>query len=252
MSERSPVFAVAWDVDGTLVDSEPLHLRCLQQVCRAFAVDIHDFGPQPFVGVAIDEVWRLIGPRFGHALGSNEADRRAAFRAAINEEYLAGAAGLQPMPGVREALSHFDAIGLPMCAVSNSDAPVVAANLRVLGVDALMRFAVTLDDVTRPKPDAEPYRLASARLGVPAARVLAVEDSRTGCESALAAGLAVVQVGDDGPHVPHPAGNGIGVLNEQPASGLPRWHRMQRPDQLIGWWPPDAAIRIPQSPGGPR
>lgn len=53
------VRAVALDVDGTLVDSEPLHLRALQAACRAHDVDISDHGPAPFIGVAIGDVWRL-------------------------------------------------------------------------------------------------------------------------------------------------------------------------------------------------
>ena len=47
------VRAVAFDVDGTLVDSEPLHLKALQAVCQAHGVDISDHGPTPVVGVAI-------------------------------------------------------------------------------------------------------------------------------------------------------------------------------------------------------
>lgn len=218
-----PSFAVAWDVDGTLVDSEPLHLQSLRRVCDAFSVDIDDFGAQPFVGVAIDEVWRLIGARFGPALGRDETGRHAAFRAAVAEHYLAGVDLLRPMPGALEALAHFEALGVPMCAVSNSDAAVVAANLSALDARELMRFAVTLDDVRRPKPDPEPYRLAAARLGLPAGAVLAIEDSLTGCESAFAAGLAVVQVGTD---------------LTAAGDADPRWPRLQRPDQLIGRWPP--------------
>ena len=72
--------AVAWDVDGTLVDSEPLHLQALKAVCRAHGVDLSDFGPTPFVGVAAPQVWQALEPRFGLPLGRDPAHRSTALR----------------------------------------------------------------------------------------------------------------------------------------------------------------------------
>ena len=187
--------AVAWDVDGTLVDSEPLHLQALQEVCRAHRVDLSDLGPAPFVGVAAPDVWRALDTRFGASLGSDAARRAQAFLGAVAEHYRAGAHTLRPMAGAAEVLRWLDAQGVPMCAVSSSQAAIVEINLRAIGAWQNMRFAVCLDDVVRPKPDAEPYRLAAQRLGAPPAAIWALEDSASGTASARAAGLHVVLVG---------------------------------------------------------
>lgn len=198
MSGRSAapaMVAAAWDVDGTLVDSEPLHLQALQEVCRAHRVDLSDLGPTPFVGVAAPDVWRALAPRFGTTLGTEPAQRAQAFLDAVAEHYRGGVHALRPMPGAADALHWLDAQGVPMCAVSNSPAAIVEANLRAIGAWQCMRFAVCLEDVTHPKPDAEPYRLAARRLGAPEAAIWALEDSASGAASARAAGLHVVLVG---------------------------------------------------------
>jgi beta-phosphoglucomutase-like phosphatase (HAD superfamily) len=55
--------AVAWDVDGTLVDSEPLHHDALTAACRNWNVDISDLPQDMFRGVHMGEVWQAIAPR---------------------------------------------------------------------------------------------------------------------------------------------------------------------------------------------
>lgn len=187
--------SVAWDVDGTLVDSEPLHLKALEAVCREHDVDISDFGAEPFVGVAIDNVWRLIGRRFGSSMGQNEKEGLETFRRTIDDQYQHGVSKLRAMPGAVEAVRWLAEMNVPMCAVSNSGASTVEANLKAIGVHEFFSFTVTLDDVDNPKPHPEPYRRAVERLGVPAGRVLAVEDSASGHQSAQAAGLAVLLLG---------------------------------------------------------
>ncbi|MDE2395003.1 MAG: HAD family phosphatase [Burkholderiales bacterium] len=181
----TPLAAVAWDVDGTLVDSEPLHLRALLAVCAAQGVSIADFGTTPFVGVSITEVWRRIGARFPGGPKQGEA----AFYAAVSQAYLERVADLQPRAHAVAVVRALDAAGIAQCAVSNSNRATVMANLRQLGIAGAMACIVTLDDVSEPKPAAAPYRLACATLGLDTRRCLAVEDSASGLASARAAGL---------------------------------------------------------------
>ncbi|MGA1326858.1 MAG: HAD family hydrolase [Rubrivivax sp.] len=191
----SPLRAVAWDVDGTLVDSEPLHLEALLEVCRAYEVDLSDFGPEPFVGVAAPQVWQALDHRFGSSLG-HDAERRArVFLASIAEHFLARAHVLRPMPGAAEALRWLRKRDVPMCAVSNSPRDIVVANLRAIDATDCMQFIVSLDDVPAPKPHPSPYLEAACRLGLSPAEVWAVEDSHSGVASARAAGLRVMRVG---------------------------------------------------------
>ena len=66
----------------------------------------------------------------------------------------------------------------------------------VVGLRAAFPTVVTVDDVTRAKPDPEPYLLAARLLGVSPSRCLVFEDSEAGAEAAHRAGCVVVQVPD--------------------------------------------------------
>lgn len=188
--------AVAWDVDGVLVDSEPLHLQALLAAGRRWNVDLSDLSDQTFCGVHMHDVWTALAGRFPVGL------KRADWLSAIEEHYAAEAASLTPQVGAVEAVHSFAACGLSQVCVSNSSRRIVDANLHTLGISGDIAFSISFDDVVHGKPDSEPYRLACKRLGLAPGAVLAVEDSLTGLRSARAAGLRTVGWG---PHLTHAA-----------------------------------------------
>jgi beta-phosphoglucomutase-like phosphatase (HAD superfamily) len=100
-------------------------------------------------------------------------------------------------------LAGLDAIGVPCALVTASSRAIMEAVLKVTALS----FSVTVcgEDVRRGKPDPEPYLLAAARLGVPAAGCVVLEDSPTGIAAARAAGCPVIAV----PSVPLPPGSGL-------------------------------------------
>ncbi len=177
--------AIAWDIDGTLVDSEPLHLFALKEVCRAHEVDISDLDDTHFIGVHIGNVWRELQSRFPAGLSF------AAWSAEINRAFADNADQLVEIEGAAAVVAELAGAGLRQAAVSNSNRAVVDANLSAIGVAEFMEFSLSLDDVCEGKPDPFPYRLACYRLGLDPSEVLAVEDSATGVASAQAAGLPV-------------------------------------------------------------
>jgi HAD superfamily hydrolase (TIGR01509 family) len=184
--------AIAWDIDGTLVDSEPLHHEALLASGRRWGADFSDLTIDAFRGVHLPDVWTALRPRL-------PADvTPAAWMNAVEDHYAAHAHGLQPLPGVLDTVGRIAALGLPQICVSNSSRRVVDANLAALGIGASILFSISLNDVERGKPDPEPYRRGVQRLGLAPAAVLAVEDSATGARSARAAGLAVAGYGPAG------------------------------------------------------
>jgi HAD superfamily hydrolase (TIGR01509 family) len=178
--------AIAWDIDGTLIDSEPLHHRALVAASRGFGSDLSDLPDMAFRGVHMLDVWEILRPRLPSGL------ERDAWLAAIEVAYVRDATTLVPMPGARETVATLAARGLRQVAVSNSSRAVVDANIAALGIGAWLEFSISLDDITRGKPDPEPYALAAQRMGLPPSRVWAVEDSATGLASARAAGLGTI------------------------------------------------------------
>jgi beta-phosphoglucomutase-like phosphatase (HAD superfamily) len=89
-------------------------------------------------------------------------------------------------------VSALAAAGIRQICVSNAGRMVLDANIDALGLAAVMDFTLNIEDVRRGKPDAEPYALGCARLGLVPQQVAAVEDSETGRQSARAAGLLVI------------------------------------------------------------
>ncbi len=182
------ILAVAWDIDGTLVDSEPVHLMALKATCRQFGADISDLPDNRFIGVSMLGVWRELYPRMpGHV------DRKE-FLDTVNTHYRNLAHHLRPMPRALAAVSHLARAGLRQVAVSNSARVVVDANLALGGLGRYMEFSLSLDDVSAGKPAPEPYLEAARRLGMEPEQLVAVEDSDTGAQSARAAGLSVIRI----------------------------------------------------------
>ena len=178
--------AVAWDVDGTLIDSEGLHQRSLIETGAEFGVDLSDLPDEAFRGVHMRDVWTALKPRFPVSV-----DRKT-WIAAIQRFYIARAPSLSPIPGALEAVRALAAKGVAQACVSNSGRAIVDANLEALQIRPAISFSISLEDVSAGKPDPEPYREAARRFALPAAAVIAVEDSGAGARSARAAGLYVV------------------------------------------------------------
>ncbi len=180
-----PIRAIAWDIDGTLVDSEPLHEEVLLDVCAQYGESLSDIPHDHFKGVHILDVWEALAPRFAGRVG------REVWMETSIDRYVARAPELVALPQAIEIMRMFRDAGIRQVCVSNSGRRVVDANLAAIGAADLIEFSISLDDVERGKPDPFPYAEAARRLGLAPADMAAVEDSPTGARSALLAGLRV-------------------------------------------------------------
>jgi HAD superfamily hydrolase (TIGR01509 family) len=178
--------AVAWDIDGTLIDSEPLHQRALVAASAALGADLSDLEPEAFRGVHARDIWKALTARF------SAGTKFETFIAAIEGYYVAHAGELEPVPGALEAMRELAERGVAQACVSNSGRAIVDANIKALGIGKIIAFSLSLDDVSSGKPDPEPFREAARRLGAEPHATVAVEDSGAGARSARAAGLFVV------------------------------------------------------------
>lgn len=181
--------AIAWDVDGTLVDSEPLHHRALLAGSAAFGVDLSDLPDEAFRGVHMGEVWKILRSRLPETL------EEAEWLAAIENHYVGHRHEIRIIAEAIETIRWVAEMGLQQVCVSNSGRVIVDANLDAMGVTTHIAFSISLDDVLRGKPDPWPYSHACRRLGIAPSNVLAVEDSLTGITSAVAAGLPCAALG---------------------------------------------------------
>ncbi|WP_456844877.1 HAD family hydrolase [Cellulomonas sp. P5_C6] len=177
--------AVLWDMDGTLIDTEPFWIAAEIELVEAHGgVWTHEDGLS-LVGNPMLVSAQALRDR-GVDLPPEEI---VDF---LNSRVAAGvAAGIPWQPGARELLEQVAAAGVPMALVTSSFAVLAQPFAAAVG---LFDVVVSGDEVSRPKPDPEPYVLAAERLGVDVATCVAVEDSRSGVASAVASGARVLAV----------------------------------------------------------
>lgn len=181
--------AVAWDIDGTLIDSEPLHLRALLATCKTYNADISDLRDNHFIGVNLDDVWQQIKERYPSHLSQQQ------WGTELNQFYSDNAHLLETMPEACDTIVALAKQGLTQVAVSNSNRGVVDTNLDTLGVRHHFKFSLSLDDVSCGKPSPIPYFKALDMMGLNADQVIAIEDSPSGIKSAREAGITVLGYG---------------------------------------------------------
>ncbi len=178
--------AVLFDMDGTLVDSEPLHYETLLEAIAAFSGVVPDNFENRVTGTTIADC---------HAMLRNETGFTAdldAFVKAKYAAYVSGAIRLKLRPGATEVLAYLDKAGIPYAIVSNSDRMLMDANLRAVGLQRPDFISVSRNDVREGKPSAEPYLRGAYLLGVEPSQCIVVEDSVPGAHSGLAAGMTVI------------------------------------------------------------
>jgi HAD superfamily hydrolase (TIGR01509 family) len=177
--------AVLWDLDGTLIDSEPLWMAGEHELAEQHGAIWTEEDGLNLVGNSLIESGRYIKQRLGSELAPEEIVDFLVVRMAdaLNRE-------IPWRPGAPQLVAALDAEGVPQALVTMSYADIAQPVAAALPLGAV----VTGDQVTQGKPHPEPYLKAAELLGVDATDCLAVEDSATGATSANAAGCTVLVV----------------------------------------------------------
>ncbi len=184
--------AVVFDFDGVLADTEGLHLRAFQDVftLRGWTLGQAAYFER-YLGFDDRDLVRAFAIDFKLVLKPGDEDVLVAAKARAYETRGAGGAVL--FPGAPAAIARLGAryrLGI----ASGSMRAEIEAVLGTAGVARAFQIIIGADDVARSKPAPDPYLQAVAKLGVPAGRAVAIEDSRWGLASARAAGLRTIGI----------------------------------------------------------
>jgi beta-phosphoglucomutase-like phosphatase (HAD superfamily) len=178
--------ALLWDLDGTLVDSEPVHGAAFDGALAELGLEVADDFHARTLGVNEAKVHEMLVAETGVDLDLDT------WRAIKWSHYRRFAGDIRRRAGVAEVALGWAARGTPSAIVSNSTAAEVAIALSATALDEALTTIVSFADVTQGKPDPEGYLLAARRLGVPPEICLVVEDSPVGAAAGLAAGMRVI------------------------------------------------------------
>jgi HAD superfamily hydrolase (TIGR01509 family) len=180
--------AVLWDMDGTLVDTEPEWIAAERDLVEASGGVWTEQDSLNLVGSALLDAGEYIRAR-----GNLPMTAEAVVDAMVARLIVRLKQSITWRPGARELLTDLQAWGVPCALVTMSYRSLVDVIVSALPPDT---FAVTVtgDEVARGKPHPEPYLTAARELGVDPAQCIVIEDSTTGAHAGLAAGAAVVAV----------------------------------------------------------
>lgn len=209
--------AVVFDLDGLLVDSEPVWRAAEIEIFGRYGVPLTEAQCRSAKGRPVHDVawlWHRQHPWEGpspEAVADEVIDRMA--------QLLADQVPL--MPGARAALAWCREQGLRLAVASSSGHRLIEAALGRHGLRPWFEVVCSAQDVPAGKPAPDVYLAAAGALGVLPGRCVAVEDATLGAEAAVTAGMACVMVPEPGgppPQVPRGVDAVLGSLEELPAA----------------------------------
>lgn len=189
--------AILFDMDGVLIDSEPLHEKSIialtaelgEPITSKEILDSFKGAPEFMMARRLHEIY----PASGFA--QEQMIKRKG-------ELYAGMFPQVPLlPGILEFLQHAKNRGLRMALTTSANRFTQELSFRSHGLSPWFEAIVTGEDITRGKPDPEPYLLTASKLGLAPADCVVIEDSLNGVRSGKAAGCKVIAITTTFPRV---------------------------------------------------
>ena len=184
--------AAIFDMDGLLIDSEPLWHRAEITVFATVGLYLTSEQCRETTGVRIDDVVRI---RYRQKPWDNKSVEQVEREIMAEVEHLAVTEG-RALPGVHAVLDGFAAQGVPMAVASSSPESMIAAVLKRLDIERYFSVLCSAAHEEHGKPHPAVYLSTARQLGVAPKYCVAFEDSIPGVQSAHAAGMTVIAVPD--------------------------------------------------------
>ncbi len=187
--------AVILDMDGLMLDTEPVYKVAWQHACAELGHTLDDSAYARLMGRQTRDCELELLRRFGSDF---PLDR---FRSRWPELWRTGArsTGIRRKAGLLEFLDFAEARGLPIAIATSSEVDFAKFSLQQAGLDGRFPVVVTGDQVVRGKPAPDIYLEAARRLRVEPARCVALEDSEAGILAASRAGMVSLLIPEGNP-----------------------------------------------------
>ena len=182
--------AVVFDMDGLMLDTEPLYKSSWQQALAELGHELDDASYLRFVGRSTEDCEKDLVAQLGHAFPLENFRHRwpVLWRACADEQGIAAKAGLH------ELIAFVRNEGLPLALATSSDSSFTELSLGCVDLLGSFDVVVTGDQVTHLKPAPDIYIEAARRLAVDPRHCVALEDSEAGILAASRAGMVPLLV----------------------------------------------------------
>lgn len=183
------VKGVVFDMDGLMVDSEPLHYVAYKHVLKRYGVDFTEDMNAHWIGVSEANGSQEMVERFHLPIDAqallNEKDVECDFLTPTM---------LKPQEGVQELITKLYRDHVLLGIASGSTRKTIDSVMSFLGVNKMISAIGSSEDVKQGKPSPNIYLFVAKKLGVPPSECVALEDAPKGVESAIAAGMNCIAV----------------------------------------------------------
>ena len=182
---------ILFDMDGVLVDSEPLFLRAINRIVAETGNNpvSEDENEEFLLGTTVEGTWEELKKirRLPDSIESYIERYDAVVREVLFHD-------LVPQPGVKRLVEECERRGLPKAVASSSRRDWVELKLEAIGLQGRFNAVLGGNDVVNGKPDPEIYLKAAESLGLAAESCIAIEDSPIGIEAAASSGAFTIAV----------------------------------------------------------
>jgi len=180
--------ALIFDMDGVIVDSEPMHTAVTIEVMQSYQVHFTTAEMDRFIGMSMRDFFSILKKE--HALA---APVEAMIQRQIDGIYRhIKEDPQQPVPGILEILAYLKSRGIPAAIASSSPKILIEAIVARLQIADAFSLLLSGEDFPRSKPDPAIYLTAAEKLGVNPADCLVIEDSQNGTIAAKDAGMRCI------------------------------------------------------------
>jgi beta-phosphoglucomutase len=183
------MIALIFDMDGVIVDSNPLHRQAWAAFNRRYGMETTEAMQQRMYGKRNDQIVRDF---YGDGITLEDVGARGRAKERLYREMMAGRTEKMLVPGLRAFLERYR--DLPMGVGSNAEPENVAFVLDETGLRRYFRAVVDGHQVRHPKPHPEVYLRVAELLETEPAECIVFEDSHSGAAAAVAAGMRVIGI----------------------------------------------------------
>ncbi|HMO26600.1 MAG TPA: HAD family phosphatase [Tepidisphaeraceae bacterium] len=181
------VRGLIFDCDGTIADTMPIHYEAWCAALQEHAVEFPEAIFYEFAGMPTPKIIETLNERHGHSMPVEETAHR---KELLFEQRIPEVRAIEPVVKLAEQYRG----KLPMAVATGGMRHICMKTLTALGIADWFDTVVTADDVAHGKPAPDIFLEAALRIDVPPEKCLAFEDGELGIQSALAAGMRVIDV----------------------------------------------------------
>lgn len=192
-----PFKAVLWDMDGTLIDSEPIWISEEREIMESLGASWSEEDAHYCIGGPVGRVDAYMRSKLPISKQSDfgEFEITKILHSKMVERFKQA---VPFAPGAKELIEEMKKQAIPMALVTASTRAIMEGALTSIGKH-YFKTTISDNDVERSKPDPQGYQLAANRIGAPIEDCLIIEDSITGATAAIASGAYLLGVTHSGP-----------------------------------------------------